>query len=42
MKSRYYQFGDVVESIAHGSSLLVSQFTDKEAKGIRKENLLAA
>ena len=42
MKSRYYQFGDVVESIFHGSSLFVSQFTDKEAKGIRKENLLAA
>ena len=42
MKSRYYQFGDVIESIFHGTSLAVSQFTDKEAKGIRKENLLAA
>ena len=42
MKSRYYQFGDVVESIFHGGSLVTSFFTDKEAKGIRKENLLAA
>jgi hypothetical protein len=42
MKSRYYQFGDVVESIFHGGSLVTSLFTDKEAKGIHKENLLAA
>ena len=42
MKSRNYQFGDVVESLFHGGSLFTSFFTDKEAKGIRKENLLAA
>jgi hypothetical protein len=42
MKSRYYQFGDVVESILHGASLLKSYGTPKEAPGIRKENLLEA
>ena len=40
MKSRSYQFGDVVESIAHGASLITSLFTPKELEGIRKENLL--
>ena len=40
MKSRYYQFGDVVESILHGASLVRSFGTPKEAPGIRKENLL--
>ena len=40
MKSRYYQFGDVVESILHGASLIRSFGTPKEAPGIRKENLL--
>jgi len=42
MKSRYYQFGDVVESIMHGASLIRSYGTPKEAPGIRKENLLEA
>ena len=40
MKSRYYQFGDIIESILHGGSLVTSFFTPKEAPGIRKENLL--
>ena len=40
MKTRYYQFGDIVESIMHGGSLVTSFFTPKEAPGIRKENLL--
>ena len=39
MKTRGYRFGDVLESIAHGSSLFASLFTPKEAPGIRKENL---
>ena len=39
MKTRGYRFGDVLESICHGSSLFVSLFTPKEAPGIRKENL---
>ena len=39
MKTRGYRFGDILESIAHGSSLFVSLFTPKEAPGIRKENL---
>ena len=42
MKSRYYQFGDVVESIMHGASLIRSYGTPKEAPGIRKEDLLEA
>ena len=39
MKTRGYRFGDVLESIFHGSSLFASLFTPKEAPGIRKENL---
>ena len=39
MKTRNYRFGDIVESICHGSSLFASLFTPKEAPGIRKENL---
>ncbi|MBQ7650235.1 MAG: hypothetical protein IJS15_04705, partial [Victivallales bacterium] len=39
MKTRNYQFGDICESIAHGSSLLVSKFTSKTKAGIRKEDL---
>ena len=39
MKTRNYRFGDIIESICHGSSLFVSKFTPKEAPGIRKENL---
>lgn len=39
MKTRNYRFGDIVESICHGSSLFASFFTPKEAPGIRKENL---
>jgi hypothetical protein len=39
MKTRGYRFGDVIESIFHGSSLFASFFTPKEAPGIRKENL---
>ncbi len=39
MKTRGYRFGDVIESICHGSSLFASHFTPKEAPGIRKENL---
>ena len=39
MKTRGYRFGDILESICHGSSLFVSLFTPKEAPGIRKENL---
>ena len=42
MKTRGYRFGDVLESICHGSSLFVSKFTPKEAPGIRKENLTKA
>ena len=42
MKTRGYRPGDIIESIFHGSSLFASLFTDKEAKGIRKENLLEA
>ena len=39
MKTRSYQFGDIIESIQHGGSLLVSKFTSKTANGIRKENM---
>ena len=39
MKTRGYRFGDIIESICHGSSLFASLFTPKEAPGIRKENL---
>ena len=39
MKTRGYRFGDVIESICHGSSLFMSRYTPKEAPGIRKENL---
>ena len=39
MKTRGYRFGDILESIFHGSSLFASLFTPKEAPGIRKENL---
>ena len=39
MKTRSYRFGDIIESIQHGGSLLVSKFTSKTANGIRKENL---
>ncbi len=39
MKTRGYRFGDIIESICHGSSLFASYFTPKEAPGIRKENL---
>jgi len=39
MKTRNYRFGDIIESICHGSSLFASLFTPKEAPGIRKENL---
>ncbi len=42
MNTRGYKFGDVLESIFHGSSLLASFFTPKEVNGIRKENLLTA
>ncbi len=42
MKTRSYRPGDVIESILHGGSLFTSYFTDKEAKGIHKEDLLAA
>ena len=42
MKTRGYRFGDIIESICHGSSLFVSLFTPKEAPGIRKENLTTA
>ena len=42
MKMRNYRFGDIVESICHGSSLFASLFTPKEAPGIRKENLTTA
>ena len=42
MKTRGYRFGDIIESICHGSSLFVSKFTPKEAPGIRKENLTTA
>jgi len=43
MKTRGYNFGDVLESIQHGASLLRSFFTPKEAAGIiRKENLTEA
>ena len=42
MKTRNYRFGDIVESICHGSSLFASLFTPKEAPGIRKENLTTA
>jgi hypothetical protein len=42
MKTRGYRFGDILESICHGSSLFASMFTPKEAPGIRKENLTEA
>ena len=42
MQTRLYRPGDVIESILHGCSLFSSLFTDKEAKGIHKEDLLAA
>ena len=40
MKQRGYKFGDLVESIAHGASLIKSYNTPKEMPGIHKENLL--
>ncbi len=39
MNTRSYKFGDFIESVFHGSSLLASFFTPKDAPGIRKENL---
>jgi hypothetical protein len=42
MQTRSYRPGDIIESIFHGASLLRSFGTDKEADGIRKENLLEA
>ena len=42
MKTRFYRPGDIIESLFHGGSLFTSFFTDKEAAGIRKENLLEA
>jgi hypothetical protein len=39
MQTRGYRFGDILESICHGTSLFASFFTPKEAPGIRKENL---
>ena len=42
MQTRSYRPGDLIESIFHGASLLRSFGTDKEADGIRKENLLEA
>ena len=42
MQTRAYRPGDIIESIFHGGSLYTSHFTDKEATGIHKENLLAA
>ena len=39
MRTRWYEFGDVCESIAHCASLLVSKWTSKTADGIRKEDL---
>ena len=42
MATRWYKPGDIIESIQHGASLFASFFTDKEAKGIRKENLTGA
>lgn len=40
MQKRGYKFGDLLESIAHGASLINSRWTPKEAPGIQKENLL--
>ena len=34
--TRWYNFGDVLESIPHGASLIRSFFTPKEAPGSRK------
>ena len=42
METRSYRPGDIIESLFHGGSLFTSFFTDKEAKGIHKEDLLAA
>ena len=42
MKMRGYKFGDLIESISHGLSLINSYRTPKEAPGIQKENLLEA
>lgn len=42
MKPRGYKLGDVIESIAHGLSLVNSYWTPKEAPGIQKKNLLEA
>ena len=39
LRTRWYEFGDVCESIAHGASLLVSKWTSKTKDGIRKEDL---
>jgi len=39
MRTRWYEFGDVFESIAHGASLLASKWTSKTKDGIRKEDL---
>ncbi len=39
MEPRGYEFGDVSESILHGTSLFKSKFTSKNAPGIRKEDL---
>ncbi len=41
MKTRSYRFGDVLESIQHGASLIVYKFTSKTANGVLKENLPA-
>ena len=42
MEPRGYEFGDVSESILHGTSLFKSKFTSKNAPGIRKEDLTDA
>ena len=39
LRTRWYEFGDVCESIAHCASLLVSKWTSKTREGIRKEDL---
>ena len=41
MRTRWYEFGDVCESIAHCASLVVSRWTSKTKDGIRKEDLPA-
>ena len=39
LRTRWYAFGDVCESIAHCASLLVSRWTSKTREGIRKEDV---